>query len=314
MLNEETEKFVTTQGVRQGGVLSPLLFVLFLNEVITECSEKSKKINVGYHRMRTVCISECVFADDIVVIANNEEALQHNIELWINALSLKGMSINTKKTKTMVISNTRKNINIKIEGRQVEQVSNIRYLGTIIDEKGDYAGEINSRIASTTNLYHMMKNEFIGKREISVKTKTTVYKAIYLPTLLYGCESWVTTERLHQKLQAAEMKYLRRVAGFSLLDKIRNDTIRNKLEMESARTYLQRAQLRWWGHLNRLPRDRQVRRVWEARKPGKRRRGRPRREWDGEVGELLKGKQMTWKEAAALTSNRTLWRKIVNEV
>ena len=102
VLNEETEKIVTTQGVRQGGVLSPLLFVLFLNEVIKECSEKSKKINVGYHRMRTVCISECVFADDIVVIANNEEALQHNIELWIKSLSGNGRNINTKKTKTMV--------------------------------------------------------------------------------------------------------------------------------------------------------------------------------------------------------------------
>lgn len=47
------------------------------------------------------------------------------------------------------------------------------------------------------------------------------------------------------------MKYLRRVAKVAIIDKVRNEQIREKLETESAKTYMKRAKLRWWGHLNR---------------------------------------------------------------
>lgn len=80
----------------------------------------------------------------------------------------------------------------------------------------------------------------------------TVYKSMYLPTLLYRCETRVITEVMQRRFQAAEMKYLRRVANVTIMDKIRNEKIRNQLETECAKKYMQKAKLRWWGHLNRL--------------------------------------------------------------
>ena len=42
-------------------------------------------------------------------------------------------------------------------------------------------------------------------------TKLSVFKSVIVPTLTYGHESWVMTERVLPQVQAAEMGFLRRV-------------------------------------------------------------------------------------------------------
>lgn len=54
------------------------------------------------------------------------------------------------------------------------------------------------------------------------------------PILLYSAENWVMTESTRGRIQAIEMKYLRRVKGITRLDKICNEYIRNELEIEPA--------------------------------------------------------------------------------
>lgn len=312
--NQESDAFITTQGVRQGGVLSPMLFIVFMNEIIKKASNESKKLSVGYNRMRITKISECVFADDITILANNEENLQHNINTWIRLLEEKDMEINTKKTKTMLISNDEhKKIKVNIKGTTIEQVENMQYLGTTFDKAGKYEEEINSKISKATKIYFGMKKGFINNKEISRKTKMKVYKSIYLPTLLSGCETWVLTEKLQKRLQVAEMKFLRRVANVTLMDKIRNEKIRESLEIASVRKYIEKSQLRWWGHMKRLNANRQVRKIWEAKTIGRKKKGRPRRTWDNEVARILKSRGLVWKEAEVWAQDRRKWKRIVNE-
>lgn len=312
--NHETKKFRTTQGVRQGGVLSPLLFLIFMDQIIKNCSRSSRKMNVGYYKMNSIQISECVFADDIVTFASTERNLQYNVDLWSKELEDRGMRINTSKTKTIVVSNDKdRKVMIKINKNTVEQVENIKYLGAVIDSTGKQEEEINHRITSTIKLFHCIRRGLINKKEISNNTKMTVYKKIFLPTLLHGCESWVLTEKLHKKIQVVEMKYLRRVANVTVMDKIRNNTIREWLNIGSARKYVEDSQMRWWGHLKRLDEGRQVRRVWGAKRIGTRRRGRPRMTWDNEIGRVLKSKGLSWKQAEILAKDRKNWRKKIKE-
>lgn len=56
----------------------------------------------------------------------------------------------------------------------------------------------------------------------------TVYKSMYLRTLLYGCKMWVITETVQKRIQVAEIKSLRTVANLSIIDKISNENIREK--------------------------------------------------------------------------------------
>jgi len=57
------------------------------------------------------------------------------------------------------------------------------------------------------------------------------YKAVARPSLLYGSETWVTTKRDMAHLEAAEVRFLRSVAGYTRLDKIRNKFVRKELEI-----------------------------------------------------------------------------------
>jgi hypothetical protein len=82
-----------------------------------------------------------------------------------------------------------------------------------------------------------------------------IYSSTYIPTLLYGRESWVTTEKQKQNIQTAEMKYLRRVVGKTRRDKIRNEMIRMNLGTQPLQNKMERAQLRWFGHLNKMKKD-----------------------------------------------------------
>jgi len=57
------------------------------------------------------------------------------------------------------------------------------------------------------------------------------YKVVARPTLLYGSETWVATKRDMTRLEAAEMRFLRSVKGYTRLEKIRREVIKKELEI-----------------------------------------------------------------------------------
>ena len=68
------------------------------------------------------------------------------------------------------------------------------------------------------------------KRELSRKVKLSIYWSVYVPTLTYGHELWVVTERIRSRIQVAEISFLRRVGGCSL--RVRSFVTREELEVE----------------------------------------------------------------------------------
>ena len=126
----------------------------------------------------------------------------------------------------------------------------------------------------------------VTKRELSLKAKVSVFKSIYRPILTYGHELWVMTERVRSRVQAAEMRFLRRAAGLTLMDRVRSSTIRESLNIEPLLLHIEKSQLRWYGHVLRMPQERLVKRVFQAAPVGRRPLGRPRARWADYVGQI----------------------------
>ena len=63
------------------------------------------------------------------------------------------------------------------------------------------------------------------------------------------------TERMRSRVQASEMRFLRRIKGITLLDKVCNSEIHNSLNVESLLLRIERSQLRWFGHVSRMSQD-----------------------------------------------------------
>ena len=58
-----------------------------------------------------------------------------------------------------------------------------------------------------------LNRSVVLKKELRTKAKLAVFKSVYLPTLTYGHECWVMSEKVRSRLQAAEMRFLRGIAG-----------------------------------------------------------------------------------------------------
>ena len=119
------------------------------------------------------------------------------------------------------------------------------------------------------------------------------HNTIYCPTLLYGSEIWTLDSREYSRIQATEMKYLRRVVGKTKRDKIGNTTIRDQTNTNDIKTKIEVNQLRWFGHVNRMNDNRIAKSVYCAKPQGKRPKGRPRKKWEEDIKEALMKRNLT---------------------
>ena len=306
-----TEEFQVDIGVTQGCILSPLLFIIFMDSVAKACS-KMKKMNVGMWRLKPVNLTTLSFADDLVLFGKSECDLQYNINILNNELSKRGMKINAKKTKTMLVNRETKTHSLKLGREQLEQVKSYKYLGVMINSEGKLREEISQRIQKATAVYNHLGKAFVSKKELTTKTKMAVFNTVFCPTLLYGSETWTLDSREYSRVQAAEMKYLRRVVGKTKRDRIRNTTIRDQTKTNDIKTKIEINQLRWFGHVKRMNDERIAKSVYNAKTQGKRPRGRPRRKWDEDIKEALQKRNLSFIEGSRKCQNREDWRKIIS--
>ena len=211
----------------------------------------------------------------------------------------------------MIISRQPIKHEIKLEEEVLEQVDSYKYLGVMIKSNGSLKEEINQRISKATKVYSQLGNSFIGKKELTTKTKISIFNSIYCPTLIYGSESWTLDSRDKSKLQATEMKFLRRSIGKTRRDKIRNTKIREEVKTESLETKIDKNQLRWYGHINRMKDSRIPKQILECKKQGKLPRGRPKKMWQDVVTEIIQKRGTNPKVAKEKSLNRDQWREYV---
>ena len=82
-----------------------------------------------------------------------------------------------------------------MNGKQLEEVDNFKYLGATITKDGRSSVEVKTRFAMATSalarLFRIWKSS-----DISFSSKFKLYKSLVLSIALYGCESWTLTAEL----------------------------------------------------------------------------------------------------------------------
>ena len=168
--------FRTTDGVRQGCLLSPTLFNIFLEKIMTDALEDHEgTVSIGG---RT--ITNLRFADDIDGLAGDEEELANLVERLDKASTAYGMEISAEKTKLMTNNTSGINTEIKVNGQKLETVTSFKYLGSVITDEGSKP-EILSRIAQATATLTRLKPLWIDK-SISLSSKMRLTSPLSHPS------------------------------------------------------------------------------------------------------------------------------------
>ncbi|TWW73603.1 hypothetical protein D4764_15G0009970 [Takifugu flavidus] len=232
-------------------------------------------------------IGSLLFADDVVLLASSARDLQLSLDRFAAACEAAGMKISTSKSETMVLNRKKVECLLRVKEEILPQVEEFKYLGVLFTSEGRMEWEIDRRIGAASAVIWTLHRSVVVKRELRRKAKLSIYRSIFIPTLTYGHELWVMTERTRSRVQAAEMSFLRRVAGLSLRDRVRSSAIREELGVESLLLRVERSQMRWLGHLVRMPPGRLPGEVFRACPSGRRPPGRPRTRWRDYVSRLV---------------------------
>jgi hypothetical protein len=110
---------------------------------------------------------------------------------------------------------------IIINDETLEQVSQFTYLGCSIPYR--FSNDMESKLAKFLQLIDTIKRTIF--RKVRTETILKIYNTLVLPTFLYGSENWTLTASQRRRIDAAEMKFLRPLAGCTLYDHKTNDCI-----------------------------------------------------------------------------------------
>lgn len=229
-----------------------------------------------------------MFADDQVIFSNSEDGLQIATNKLLKVIKDYNLKISLTKTKAMGFLGTRHlRTKIVIEDKIIEQVSSFNYLGCNVSycENND----VNNKINKFQRMCGTIKRTL--SRKTLKETQLKFYKVMAVPVLMYGSENWALTRSERRRIEAAEMRFLRSVAGYTLLDQKRSTDIRTELEIFNLNDRLTSQKKNWKEHILRMNEDRFPKKILNYRPEGRRNVGRPRNRWEDTFQEEGTGHQ-----------------------
>ena len=116
-------------------------------------------------------------------------------------------------------------------------------------------------------------------KKVRTETVLKIYNTPVLPPFLYGSENWTLTTLQRRRTEAAEMKILRPLAGYTLCDHKTNDCIRRELRITDILDKIHEYGRNWLLQLQRMPQNRIPLKSYRYRPQGRRTIGRPKKRW-----------------------------------
>lgn len=183
--NDGEVTIVAKKGTPQGGVLSPMLWIIVMDKLLT--------------RLRAAGIKAVGFADDLAIMCRGKfpstltDITNRALKIVDKWCKETGLSANPDKTEYIIFTKNRKLDNfgdIKLTGTKLVRKENVKYLGLWFNSKLNWTNHIEQKIDKCTKIFWCCKKA-IGKNwGLTPKNILWIYTAIVRPLLAYGSFIW----------------------------------------------------------------------------------------------------------------------------
>lgn len=219
ILNENT-RFPIGRGVRQGDVLSPLLFNACLEQAIRKWKARLTSQGVALEpRASAEKLTNLRYADDLLLVGKSLQEVTDMLELLVETLKDYGLDLHPDKTVILSTAPppeapTFHETNVGLL-KVLHRSGSHKYLGRRFggDLRRRATDALEHRIglawAKFQNLAHTLTN-----KHVSIKLRMRLFQAVVTPTALYALDSAPLTKALLDKLDATQRCMMRRMVGW----------------------------------------------------------------------------------------------------
>ena len=252
-----SSSFDVISGVKQGDIISPILFSMYLNDLATGI----KDLNCGIDINGFIC-SILLYADDIVLIAPDEESLQKMLDFinqWCNKWR---MGINTGKTQVIHFRPSRTpqtNFNFRFGTNSLTIVSVYKYLGVLFDEFLSFDNNASALADAACRALGAIRSKVQYIKPCGYKTFDTLFNSGVISIADYSAAIWGT--KSFPKIEQVSYKAARYFLGVHRFAPV--EALLGDMGWSSARNRHKLLMLKFWNRLCRLPESRVTRKIFE---------------------------------------------------
>jgi hypothetical protein len=186
------------------------------------------------------------YADDVCLVSHKYEHMQRKLDdLWKESKKA-DLEINSSKTEEIRV-NTTVNQGLRLNGEDIEKSSDIRYFGSIVAENGGTSREVNARIQKARGSFSKLRRVWLSK-SLRKDTEIRIFNACVKSVLLYGCETWLVTNKIQRKIQTFVNRCLRYVLRIWWTNIISNKDLWKVTGQEDINLEIRTRKFKWIGH------------------------------------------------------------------
>jgi len=200
--NKRSSFFNDNRGVRQGCILSPLLFNLYLDKLprLLESSRDTDSIALP----NGLPVSCLLYADDLTLISRSAAGLQKQLNILNDYTEKWLLNINLlKKTKTLIFQkqnrkSTRDEFSFFLNGPLIDKASQYSYLGFTFNANGSFAN-LKKGLVEKARRSIFASKRYLDCNILRINTCNKLFDTLFLPILLYGSEIWGAYDSMNIK-------------------------------------------------------------------------------------------------------------------
>ncbi|XP_055390221.1 uncharacterized protein LOC129619146 [Condylostylus longicornis] len=245
-----------------------------MDQIIAEVKNAGHGFRTNKGEIKILC-----YADDAVLISENEDELQRLLHRFYLSAKKYNMVISTEKTKSLVVSKDPIRCKLAINDIIIEQVMSFRYLGVEISSNQNREADNRAQVNKAARVSGCLKDIIWKNKYMNPTSKVKIYKTCVRPIMTYAAETTSETCRTKTNKRTAEMAILRNINGSTLRDRVRSSDIRKSLEIQDVVRWVRERRRAWNDHISRMDTSRIVKISKEGIPGTNRPPGRPPKRW-----------------------------------